>query len=159
MSLPAYLFLYDENGNQIKGGCVATGREGAIEVMNSSYGVMQNVNANTGSLTGTRIHAPYRIHKQIDKTSPYFSICVCENRRLQKALIKYYDINEAGVEYEIYRVTLDSIVIMSVNASHAYVPGSNNPNMLEVIDIRYRGIEWFCLEGNIKYVDTWNKQP
>lgn len=39
MSLPAYLFLYDENGMQIPGVCMALGREGAIEIMNSSYGV------------------------------------------------------------------------------------------------------------------------
>lgn len=39
MSLPAYLFLYDEYGMQVNGGCQAPGREGAIEVMNSSYGL------------------------------------------------------------------------------------------------------------------------
>lgn len=41
MSLPAYLFLYDENGMQIIGDCLALGREGAIEIMNSSYVVLQ----------------------------------------------------------------------------------------------------------------------
>ena len=29
MSLPAYMYLYDENGQQIKGSCMALGREGA----------------------------------------------------------------------------------------------------------------------------------
>lgn len=28
MSLPAYLFLYDENGMQVNGGSLASGREG-----------------------------------------------------------------------------------------------------------------------------------
>ena len=37
MSLPAYMYIYDENGQQIKGSCMALGREGAIEVMNSGY--------------------------------------------------------------------------------------------------------------------------
>ncbi|HGP2806982.1 TPA: hypothetical protein ACLGPB_004148 [Salmonella enterica] len=33
MSLPAYMYIYDENGQQIKGSCMALGREGAIEIM------------------------------------------------------------------------------------------------------------------------------
>lgn len=34
---------------------------------------------------------------------------------------------------------------MSVNAAHAYMPGSHTP-----------GIEWFYIEGNIKYDDDWS---
>ncbi len=45
MSLPAYLFLYDESGVQVKGDCLMPGREGAIEIMNSSYGVRQGVDS------------------------------------------------------------------------------------------------------------------
>ncbi len=30
---------------------------------------------------------------------------------------------------------------------------------MESIRIRYRGIEWFYLEGHIKYEDHWNKVP
>lgn len=57
MSLPAYLFLYDENGMQIPGDCMALGREGAIEIMNSSYGVRQPVDRVTpASATGYCLH-------------------------------------------------------------------------------------------------------
>ena len=50
MSLPAYLFLYDENGMQLKGECLALGREGAVEVMSSSYGISQPVDPHTGRM-------------------------------------------------------------------------------------------------------------
>ncbi len=63
MSLPAYLFLYDENGMQVVGNYMALGREGAIEVMHSSYGVRQPVDRVTGSMTGSRQHDPVIIHK------------------------------------------------------------------------------------------------
>ncbi|MCF6687282.1 Hcp family type VI secretion system effector [Raoultella terrigena] len=158
MSLPAYMYLYDENGMLVNGGCTSPGRIGAIEVMSSSYGVGQPIDSNTGSMTGTRQHSPYVIHKQIDKISPYLAVCVCESRRLQKAEIKYYEINEAGIEREVYRVTLESVVVMSVNASHTYIPGSNNPNMIESVSFRSRGIEWFYLEGMIKYGDSWMRK-
>ncbi|MNB62349.1 Major exported protein [compost metagenome] len=158
MSLPAYMFLYDENGMLVSGGCTALDREGAIEVMSSSYGVHQNVDSHTGSMTGTRQHSPFVIHKQIDKISPYLAVCVCESKRLQKAEIRYYEINEAGIEREVYRINLESVVVMGVSANHTYIPGSNNPNMLETVSFRSRGIEWFYLEGMIKYGDSWMKK-
>jgi len=70
MSLPAYVFIYDENGMLLNGGGLSLGREGATEVMSSSYGVSQPVDACTGKMGGVRQHAPYIIHKQIDKLSP-----------------------------------------------------------------------------------------
>ncbi|MNZ50007.1 Major exported protein [compost metagenome] len=88
MALPAYLFLYDENGMQVTGDCMAPGREGAIEVMNSSYGIRTGVDSHTGNLTGTRQHDPVIIHKQLDKVSPYLANVISESRRLQKAVIK-----------------------------------------------------------------------
>ncbi|EJP4075167.1 type VI secretion system tube protein Hcp, partial [Escherichia coli] len=151
MSLPAYLFLYDENGMQIPGECMALGREGAIEIMNSSYGVRQRVDSCTGSMTGARQHDPVTIHKQLDKVSPYLAVAVCEGRRLQKAVIKYYEIVEAGIETEIYNITLDSVAIASVDFSHVYYPGSSTPNMHEVVGLGFRGIEWNYVRGNIKY--------
>ncbi|MFK3662132.1 Hcp family type VI secretion system effector [Scandinavium sp. NPDC088450] len=157
MSLPAYLFLYDENGMQVVGDCMALGREGAIEIMNSSYGVRQGVDSFTGSMTGTRQHDAVILHKQLDKVSPYLAIAVCESKRLQKAVIKYYEIVDAGIEVEIYNITLDSVVISSVDFTHIYYPGSSTPNMHEVVGLRFRGIEWNYVRGNIKYDDAWMK--
>ncbi|MRT57772.1 type VI secretion system tube protein Hcp [Enterobacteriaceae bacterium RIT693] len=157
MSLPAYLFLYDENGMQIVGDCMALGREGAIEIMNSSYGVRQGVDGFTGNMTGARQHDPVILHKQLDKVSPYLAIAVCESMRLQKAVIKYYEIIDAGIENELYNITLDSVVISSVDFTHVYYPGSSTPNMHEVVGIRFRGIEWNYVKGNIRYDDAWKK--
>lgn len=158
MSLPAYLFLYDENGMQVTGDCMASGREGAIEVMNSSYGIRTGVDSHTGSLTGTRQHDPVVIHKQLDKLSPYLANAISESRRLQKAVIKYYEIIEAGIEVETYRITLESVVISSLDFTHVYYPGSSAPNMHEVVGLRSRGIEWNYVRGNIKYDDAWMKK-
>jgi len=158
MSLPAYLFLYDENGVQVKGECLAAGREGAIEIMSSSHAVNQGVDAHTGSLTGSRMHSPYILHKQTDKTSPYLAVAVCEGRRLQKAEIKYYATDSSGMEYECYRVIMENVAIMSVEASHAYIPGAAHPNMLEIIAIIFKSIRWHSIAGNIQYGDSWNRE-
>lgn len=157
MSLPAYLFLYDENGMLVQGECMTPGREGAIEIMNSSYGVKQAVDSHTGNMTGTRQHGPVTLHKQLDKVSPYLAVVACEGRRLQKAIIKYYENIEAGAEREIYTITLDSVVISSLDFTHVYYPGSSAPNMHEVVGLRFRGIQWNYVKGNIIYDDAWMK--
>lgn len=51
MSLPAYMFFYDENGNPVKGNSKVSGREGAIEVLNSNYHINQVCSPHTGSPT------------------------------------------------------------------------------------------------------------
>lgn len=52
---------------------------------------------------------------------------------------------------------MESVVIMFVNANHTYIPGSNFPNMIETVGIRFNSIEWFYLEGMIKYDDAWSR--
>jgi type VI secretion system secreted protein Hcp len=42
--------LYDDHGVQVNSDCQAPGREGAIEVLNSSYGLRQSVDSFTGSM-------------------------------------------------------------------------------------------------------------
>lgn len=157
MSLPGYLFIYDENGMLLNSGGLLEGREGAIEIMSSSYGVRQPVDATTGRMGGVRQHEPYIIHKQLDKLSPVLANYVCQGKRFAKAVVKYYEINEAGVEREVYRVTMTDVVIMFVNVNHTYIPGSNTPNMLECVGLRYNMIEWFYLDGMIKYDDAWSR--
>jgi len=61
------------------------------------------------------------------------------------------------IEAEIYNITLDSVVVSSVDFTHVYYPGSSAPNMHEVVGLRFRGIEWNYVRGNIKYDDVWMK--
>lgn len=164
MSLPAYLFLYDENGTLIgsAGGGVVNalteGRQGGIEIMSSQHSVYQPADACTGRLTGTRQHNAYVLHKQLDKISPMLNDAVCTGKVFQKAVIKYYETTAAGIEAEVYRVTMERVVITSVNFSHSYIQGSQTPNMLEVIGLRYNLIEWFYIPALIKYDDAWVKE-
>lgn len=105
MSLPAYMYIYDENGNQVEESCMVRGRESTIEIMNSGYGMYQATCSGTDKLMRLRQHNPFTLHKGSNKTSPFFAIAVCQSKRLQKAVIHYCDINEADIEYEIYRPT------------------------------------------------------
>lgn len=158
MSLPAYLFLYDDNGVQIKGSCSALSREGAIEVMATQHAINIPVDPHSGSLVGGRMHSPVVINKDVDKSSPYLFDFLCMGTRLQKAILRFYAINDAGVEYEVYNLTLEKVVISSINFNHSYRPGSTSQNMMEVVNLRYGGIKWSYLKGNIITEDFWGKE-
>ncbi|PLR35690.1 Hcp family type VI secretion system effector [Chimaeribacter arupi] len=158
MSLPAYLFLYDENGVLIKGSCSASGREGAIEVMSTQHNMNLSVDAHSGMLTGRRMHQPVIINKEIDCTSPYLADLLCTETKASKAILRFYSIIEAGIEVEFYNITLEKVIISSISVNHAYIPGSTSPNMMETVSLRYGGISWNYLRGNIIKNDFWGKE-
>lgn len=70
MSTPAPLWLDDENGSPIPGGCIMPRRLGSIELKSFSHGVTIPVDPNLGKLTGTRAHRPIVIVKEFDQTTP-----------------------------------------------------------------------------------------
>lgn len=164
MSLPAYLFLYDENGRLVSnvGGELSrdllSDRQQGIEIMSSQHSVYQPADGSSGRLTGVRQHNAFVLHKQVDKNSPLLNDAVCTGKVFQKAVIKYYDITADGVESEVYRVTMERVVVTSVGFSHSYIQGARAPNMLEVIGLRYNLIEWFYIPGVIKYDDAWMRE-
>lgn len=167
MSLPAYLLLYDEHGmligntNNFSESVISElseDRQNGIEIMSSQHGIYQPADGSTGRLCGARQHNSYILHKQLDKHTPMFNDAVCNGKVFHKAVVKYYETSDAGIETEVYRVTMGRVVITSADFSHAYVQGSRSPNMLEVIGLRYNSIEWFYIPGVIKYDDAWYRK-
>ena len=71
MAIPAYLWLKDDGGADIKGSVDVQGREGSIEVVALDHDVYIPTDNNTGKLTGTRTHKPFTFTKEIDASSPY----------------------------------------------------------------------------------------
>ena len=58
MAIPAYLWLKDDGGADIKGS-VDAGREGSIEILGLNHGVSLPTDPATGKATATRQHAPF----------------------------------------------------------------------------------------------------
>lgn len=64
MAIPAYVWIKDDGGTPIKGSVTVQGREGSVEVLAFGHGVTIPTDANTGKLTGTRIHKPFSLTKK-----------------------------------------------------------------------------------------------
>ena len=154
MSTPAHLWLEDENGSPVVGGCNMPLRLGSIELKSFSHGVTIPVDRSWGKLTGTRIHTPITIVKEFDNTTSILYRAVCEGRPMKKAIIKMYRILESGIESEYFNIILDNVKITTVSPYLA--PGGMSSTHLETIEMRYEAITWKYVDGNVIYRDSWN---
>lgn len=156
MSNPAYLFISDENGAPMIGPSLVFGREGAIELKSFTHNVNIPVDGNTGKLTGTRIHMPIMFQKEFDRVTPLLFRALSTGRTLQSAIIKMYEINEAGLEQEYFNIILEGVKITSITPD--MYPGAGTGKHLETVLVRYEKITWKHCAGNIIYSDAWNER-
>lgn len=156
MSTPAHLWLTDENGSPIIGGCLMPTRLGSIELRSVSHNVTIPVDSHLGKLTGTRVHAPITIQKEFDRTTPLLFRALCQGRTLKSATIKMYRILDAGMESEYFNILLENVKITTI--SPFLLPNGMTSTHLENIELRYEAITWKYTEGNILYRDTWNER-
>lgn len=154
MSNPAHLWLTDENGVPIVGGCLMPTRFGTIEIKTLTHNVSIPVDPNYGKLTGTRVHTPIIMQKEFDQTTPLLFRALCEGRTLKTAIIKMYRITDAGIEAEYFNIMLENVKICSITP--ALLPGGVSSTHMENIELRYENITWKYTEGNISYKDGWN---
>lgn len=138
MSTPAHIWLTDENGSPIVGGCSMPTRLGSIELKSVTHNVSIPLDANRGKLTGTRIHTPIVMLKEFDKTTPILFRALCEGRTLKSATIKMYRILDAGLESEYFNILLENVKTTTI--SPYLHPNGMTSTHMENIELRYEAI-------------------
>ncbi|GKX56757.1 hypothetical protein SOASR030_28690 [Leminorella grimontii] len=159
MAIPAYLFIKDDGGADIKGSVTVQGREGSIEVVEFEHKLHIPTDGNTGKLTGTRVHAPLKFVKEVDSSSPYLYKAVSTGQTLKSAEIKWYRIDDAGQEVEYFNTMMDTVKIVSVKPVMYNIKDASKEryNHLEEVEVRYEKITWTYKDGNIIHSDSWNE--
>lgn len=109
MAIPAYLWLKDDGGADIKGSVDVQDREGSIEITGFSHNLSIPTDLMTGKITGTRKHSDVLIQKEFDSSSPYLYKAVATGQTLKSAEFKWYKINDAGQEAEYFNILLESV--------------------------------------------------
>ena len=102
MSIPAHIWLTDENNSPLIGECLMPTRLGSTELKSFNHSVWKPADHNTGKLTGTRLHVPVKFEKEIDRLTPILFRGLCQGRIFKEAIIKMYRINDAGIEVEYF---------------------------------------------------------
>ena len=140
MPIPAYATFKDDSGGDLKGSVTIAGREGSSEVMEFDHDVYIPTDANSGKLTGVRVHKPVKLVKSYDAASPYLYRACCKGQTLKEVEIKWFEIDETGAEKEYFT--------HKKKDKERYVH-------LEEVFLVYGKIKWKYTEGGLEFEDDW----
>ncbi|MCW8965663.1 MAG: Hcp family type VI secretion system effector [Candidatus Pacearchaeota archaeon] len=159
MPIPAYMWLKDDTGADVKGSVEVAGREGSVEVLAFDHEVRIPTDRDTGKLTGTRKHEAIKIVKAYDASSPYLYKAVCEGQTFSEIEMKWYQIDDTGTETEYFNHKLEGCKICSVKPVMYNVkdPSKERYVHLEEVQIRYTKITWTYVDGNLQASDAWKE--
>lgn len=160
MAIPGYMWITDDQGNEVKGNSQVQGREGSMEVSSFWHEVRIPTDRDTGALTSTRKHEPFIIKKEFDSATPILNKACSAGKTLQQVKLSWYRINQQGQEEEYFRHTLTNAKVVSVKPMVDDIKDVSKENRahFEQIAFRYEQIQWEYLDGNIATSDQWNKK-
>jgi type VI secretion system secreted protein Hcp len=82
MALNSYLQLKGQKQGYINGSVIQKGREGKIMVIAFNHEVQSPRDIATGQATGKRMHKPFVITKEVDKSSPLLYTALVTNENI-----------------------------------------------------------------------------
>ena len=159
MAIPGNMWIYDDGGALIKGGCDVADREFSIEFKGFHHNLSIPTDNATGKPTGTRQHSPMIIVKEFDYSSPYLYKAVATGQNLKSAEIKWYKISDAGQEVEYFNILMEGVKVISITPIMHDTRDCPGTGHMENVSLRYAKITWKILDGNIQYTDAWNERP
>ena len=162
MALNAYLRLKGQKQGEIKGSVTQKGRENSIMVIAVSHEIISPRDPASGLPTGKRMHKPFVVTKELDKSSPLLYNCLVNNENITEWKIDHYTPQVkaqqgVGTEVNHYTVRLINANIASINFR---MPNNRNPELMkyaeyEEVSFTYQKIIWTWNEGGITAEDDW----
>ena len=162
MALNQYLRLKGQKQGEIKGSVTQKGREGKIMVIAMSHEIVSPRDAASGLPTGKRMHKPFVITKELDKSSPLLYNALCNNENISEWELQYWTpqlsaATGVGAEKQHFTVKLTNANIASISFRSL---NNKNPELsryaeYEEIAFTYQKIEWVWVDGGITAMDDW----
>src|SRR5262249_35265482 len=144
MALNQYLSLKGQKQGEIKGSVTQKGREGKIQVIAVSHEIVSPRDPASGLPTGKRMHKPFIITKELDKSTPLLYNVLVNNENITEWTLDFWQPSATGAEKQHYSVKLTNANIASI---HAKSLNNKNPELMkfseyEEIAFTYQKIEW-----------------
>src|SRR5215212_8186970 len=114
MALNAYLKLKGQKQGEIKGGVTQKGREGKIAVIALSHEIVSPRDAASGLPTGKRMHKPFVITKELDRSSPLLYNLLTTNEIITTWELMFWRQDIRGVEKDYYSVQLTNARVSNI---------------------------------------------
>ncbi len=165
MAMMAYMWPKGQKSGQIKGSVTQKGREDSIAVIAVSHAIISPRDPQSGLPTGQRMHKPYTVTKELDKSTPILYNVLCTNENLTEVVIKFYTpqikaVTGLGSEVNHFTVKLTNANIASIDFRMANI---RHPDLVkfpeyEEISMTYQKIEWTWNDGGITAEDDWENR-
>ena len=162
MSNMAYAYLKGQKSGQIKGSIIQKGREDSIGVIATAHSIISPRDPQSGLPTGQRMHKPFVITKELDKSTPLLYNVLCTNENLSEVTIKYWTpqiraTTGTGTEIQRYTVVLINANIASIDFRQLNIRDTNLVKFAEYEEIAmtYEKITWTWTDGGITADDSW----
>jgi type VI secretion system secreted protein Hcp len=162
MALAAYLTLKGQKSGAIKGSVTQKGKENTIAVIAVSHEIVSPRDTQSGLPTGKRMHKPFSITKELDKSSPLLYNMLVTNENITEFTLRFYTpqikaVGGVGTEAQSYTVKLTNAKIASIDFR---MDNIRHPDLAkfedyEVIAFTYQKIEWTWTDGGITASDDW----
>ena len=162
MALNAYLKLKGQKQGEIKGSVTQKGRENKIMVIAVSHEIVSPRDPASGLPTGKRMHKPFVITKELDKSSPLLYNVLVNNENITEWELQFWTPQikasaGAGTEVQHYTVKLVNANIANISAR---MLNNKNAELMkyaeyEEISFTYQKIIWTWNDGGITADDDW----
>ena len=157
MALNAYVNLKGQKQGDIKGSVTQKGREGKIQVIAVSHDIQSPRDPASGLPTGKRMHKPFVITKELDKSTPLLFSALVNNENITELEVQFWRPSATGAEQQHYTIKLTNANIASVSSR---MPNNKNPDLMkyetyEEIAFTYQKITWTWVDGGITAEDDW----
>lgn len=163
MALNAFLKLKGQKQGIIKGSVTQKGRENQIMVIAVSHSITSPRDPASGLATGKRMHKPFVITKELDKSSPLLYNALITNENITEFTLNFFSANATGkaggvgAETNHYSVKLTNAKIVDIQFT---MLNNKNPDLTrfaeyEEVAFTYQKIEWTWKDGGIVAMDEW----
>jgi type VI secretion system secreted protein Hcp len=157
MPLHAYLRLTGERQGEVRGSVTQKGREGSILVTQVFHSLVGPRDPVTGRPTGKRMHKPFIVTKDLDRSTPLLLSILSHNENIPSWELQFYRSMATGVERPVFTVQLTNANISSIqfhmlnvrNPVQARVPEQ------EEVAFTYQKVVWTWNDGGISAEDDW----
>lgn len=160
MALTAYLKLTGKIQGEIKGSVIQKGREGKIAVIAANHQLVSPYNEASGQASGKRMHKPFVITKELDKSSPLLYNLLINNENITSWELQFWTpavgaATGAGAEKQHYTIRLTNARLVDIRF---VMPNNKNPDLqklteYEELSFVYQKIEWTWNDGGIMAAD------
>jgi type VI secretion system secreted protein Hcp len=162
MAMMAYGYFVGQKSGQIKGSISQKGREDSIGVIAFSHAIVSPRDPQSGLPTGVRMHKPFVLTKELDKSTPILYNVLCTNENLSSVTIKFWTpqlnaVTGVGKEVQHYTIKLTNANISQMDLhvlSVVKIETAKFPEF-EEISLTYQAIEWTWNDGGMTASDDW----